>query len=37
MVIMDWKDGKITGLEILGASSSLHADLIARARPPGTS
>ena len=37
MVVMDWKDGKITGLEVLGASSLLHADLIAQARPPGSS
>jgi uncharacterized protein YuzE len=37
MVVMDWKDGKITGLEVLDASSLLHADLIAQARPPGTS
>ena len=35
MVIMDWKDGKITGLEVLDASAVLHADLIAQARPPG--
>jgi len=34
---MDWKDGKITGLEILDASSLLHADLLAHARRLGTS
>jgi uncharacterized protein YuzE len=34
-VIMDWKDGKIVGLEVLTASSVLHADLLAQARPPG--
>ena len=34
-VVMDWKDGKITGLEILDASTVLHADLIAQARQPG--
>jgi uncharacterized protein YuzE len=35
MVVIDWKDGKITGLEVLDASSFLHADLIAQARRPG--
>jgi uncharacterized protein YuzE len=35
-VVMDWKDGKIVGLEVLNASSLLHADLLAQARPPGT-
>jgi uncharacterized protein YuzE len=35
MVVMDWKDGKITGLEVLDANSLLHADLIAQARTPG--
>ena len=34
-VAMDWKDGKIVGLEVLAASSVLHADLLAQARPPG--
>ena len=34
-VVMDWKDGKITGLEILDASTVLHADLLAQARQPG--
>jgi uncharacterized protein YuzE len=37
MIVMDWKDGKITGLEFLDASSVLHTDLIAQARPPGSS
>ena len=37
MVVMDWKDGKITGLEVLDASKLLHPDLIAQARPPGSS
>jgi uncharacterized protein YuzE len=35
MVVMDWKDGKIVGLEVLGASSLLHADLLAQAVRPG--
>jgi len=26
---MDWKDGKIAGIEVLTASSVLHADLLA--------
>ena len=30
-VIMEWKDGKIAGLEVLTASSVLHADLLAQA------
>lgn len=34
MVVMDWKDGRIVGLEVLDASKLLHADLIAQARPP---
>lgn len=36
-IVMDWKDGKITGLEILGASTLLHADLLAQARRPDPS
>jgi uncharacterized protein YuzE len=36
-IVMDWKDGKITGLEILDASRLLHADLLAQAQPPGSS
>jgi hypothetical protein len=36
IVVMDWKDGKIVGLEVLDASSLLHADLLGQAkRPPG--
>ncbi|HEX6355412.1 DUF2283 domain-containing protein [Actinophytocola sp.] len=31
MVVMDWRDGKIVGLEVLDASSLLHPDLIAQA------
>ncbi|MBB3662896.1 uncharacterized protein YuzE [Prauserella sediminis] len=34
-VVMDWKDGKITGLEVLEASALLHPDLLAQAMPPG--
>jgi hypothetical protein len=30
-LVMDWKDGKIAGLEALDASSPLHADLFAKA------
>jgi len=33
IVVMDWKDGKIVGLEVLDASRVLHQDLIAEARP----
>lgn len=36
MVIMDWKDGKIVGLEVLGAAALLHPDLLALAEPPNT-
>jgi len=32
-VVMDWKDGKIVGLEVLDASKLLHPDLLAEARP----
>ena len=35
-VVMDWKDGKIAGLEVLDASALLHADLLAQARAPGS-
>jgi uncharacterized protein YuzE len=35
-VVMDWKDGKIVGLEVLGASSLLHSDLLAQAQRPST-
>jgi uncharacterized protein YuzE len=30
-VVMDWKDGKIAGLEVLDASKLLHPDLLAEA------
>ena len=30
-VVLDWKDGKIVGLEVLNASRLLHADLLADA------
>jgi uncharacterized protein YuzE len=30
-VLMDWKDGKIVGVEILNASKLLHEDLLAEA------
>ncbi len=33
-VVMDWKDGKIVGLEIINASALLHSDLIEQAEPP---
>jgi uncharacterized protein YuzE len=33
-VIMDWKDGKLIGIEVPAASSLLHADLLAQAYPP---
>jgi uncharacterized protein YuzE len=35
IVVMDWKDGKIVGIEVLEASSLLHADLLAQAHRPG--
>ncbi len=33
MVIVDWKDGRVTGIEVLDASHRLHADLLASAMP----
>jgi len=33
-VVMDWKAGKLVGVEVLAASSVLHADLLAQAQPP---
>lgn len=36
-VNMDWKDGKIVGLEVLDAASLLHHDLLAQATSPGGS
>ncbi len=35
MVNMDWKDGRIVGLEVLDASKLLHPDLLAQAISPG--
>ena len=35
MVVMDWKDGRIVGLEILDGRSLLHGDLIASAEQLG--
>ncbi len=34
-IVLDWKDGKMVGLEVLGAASVLHSDLMARAVRPG--
>ncbi|OLT40007.1 hypothetical protein BJF85_06600 [Saccharomonospora sp. CUA-673] len=34
-VVMDWKDGKLVGLEVLGASELLPPDFLARATNPG--
>ena len=34
-VVLDWKDGKITGLEVLDASALVHPDLLATAVTPG--
>jgi uncharacterized protein YuzE len=34
-IVMEWKDGKIVGLEVLNASNLLHADLLAEAQQPG--
>jgi uncharacterized protein YuzE len=36
MVVMDWKDGKIVGLEVLEAAACLHADILAQATRPDT-
>jgi uncharacterized protein YuzE len=35
MVVLDWKDGKIVGLEVLDAAALLHPDLLASAVKPG--
>jgi len=35
MVVLDWKDGKIVGLEVLDASARLHQGLLAQAIRPG--
>ncbi|MEU0885387.1 DUF2283 domain-containing protein [Lentzea sp. NPDC005914] len=37
MVNMDWKDGKIVGVEVLGAAALLHPDLLTQATLPGES
>ncbi len=34
-VVLDWKDGRIVGLEVLDASKRLHADLLAEAETHG--
>jgi hypothetical protein len=34
-VVLDWKEGKIAGLEVLDASALLHPDLLAKAVSPG--
>jgi uncharacterized protein YuzE len=34
-VVLDWKDSKIVGLEVLDAASLLHQDLLALAVRPG--
>ncbi len=33
-VVLDWKDGKIAGLELLDASALLHPDLLVTAVRP---
>jgi len=35
MVILDWRDGRLTGLEVLDASAVLHRDLLVEAARPG--
>jgi uncharacterized protein YuzE len=35
MVLMDWKNGKLTGVEVLDASYYLHADLLELANGNG--
>jgi hypothetical protein len=30
-IVLDWKDGKMVGLEVLDPASLLHADLLAQA------
>lgn len=34
-VVLDWKDGKLVGLEVLDAASLLRSDLLAQAVRPG--
>ena len=33
-IVLDWKDGKTVGLEVLDAASLLHSDLLAQAIRP---
>jgi uncharacterized protein YuzE len=35
MVVLDWKNGKIVGLEVLDATALLHPDLLRQAVRPG--
>jgi uncharacterized protein YuzE len=35
-VILDWKDGKLVGIEVLGARALLRPDLLDQATPPAT-
>ena len=36
MVVMDWKEGRIVGLEVLDARQLLHSDFLESAeQPPG--
>ena len=37
VVMLDWQDGKIVGLEVLDASKHLHRDLLARPSDSGMS
>ena len=34
MVVLDWKNGKIVGLEVLDAAALLHPDLLRQAVQP---
>jgi uncharacterized protein YuzE len=34
IVVVDWREGKIVGLEVLDASALLHPDLLALAQRP---
>lgn len=34
-VLMDWKAGKIAGIEIIGASDLLNQDILSQATRPG--
>ena len=36
-IVMEWKDQKIVGIEVLDASRLLHADLLAQAQRPSSS